>query len=145
MTLWWLWEALALRVALQWPTISLEARSSEKCHLVCCTILALYHITMTHNAHICTHIHTHTTYTYTHIHTHIYTHTHTHTHRVHGVSVDHTLEYFRQRVTEHLHALGVEGVSPDDILDLIYGYTGQGHGRSTQEELGRERMRLPQT
>ena len=72
-----------------------------------------------------------------------HTHTHTHTHRVHGVSVHHTLEYFRQRVTEHLRALGVEGVSPDDILDLIYGYTGQGPVHSTQEELGRERMRLP--
>ena len=42
-------------------------------------------------------------------------------------------------MAEHLSALGVEGVSPDDIIDLIYGYTGQGHGRPTEEELGRGR------
>ena len=114
MTLWWLLEDLALRVALQWPTISLEARSSEECNLMgacdlCCTILVYPCIS-------------HTTHTYT----------HKYTHRVHGVSVDHTLEYFCQRVTEHLRAVGVEGV---------LGGRGEGGREGGRREGRRERER----
>ena len=55
--------------------------------------------------------------------------------RIHGISIGLTLEILSGKVSKHLQALGMGGVSPSDILDLIDGCSG-GYGKSIQEELG---------
>ena len=61
--------------------------------------------------------------------------THSHTWRIHGITVSRTLETLSGKVSRYLQALGMGGVSPSNIVDLIDGYS-IGYGKSTQEELG---------
>ena len=64
--------------------------------------------------------------------------------RVHAVCVCFTADYFYWHIDETLDELGLSQASEGrpavhsrDIVNIIDGYAGLGHGLSTDEELGR--------
>ena len=49
-------------------------------------------------------------------------------HRIHAVSIGNTADNLYNVIGHHMAELGVKGVEPRELIDLIDGYTLGGHG-----------------
>lgn len=55
--------------------------------------------------------------------------------KIHAVSVSDDKRYFYNHIREMLHDVGLSHLNPEDVIDIIDGYKGEGYGTTTPEDI----------